>query len=34
MAGILFAVFLLTTAQIKTKPAASPVEELEQLPAE
>ena len=34
MAGIVFAVFLLTTAQIKTKAAAPPVEELEQLPAE
>ncbi len=34
MAGILFAVFLLTTAQIKAKAAPPPVEDLEQMPAE
>jgi drug/metabolite transporter (DMT)-like permease len=34
MAGIVFAVFLLTTAQIKAKAAPPPVEELEQMPAE
>jgi drug/metabolite transporter (DMT)-like permease len=32
MGGILLAVFLLTTAQVKAK--ARPIEELEQLPAE
>jgi drug/metabolite transporter (DMT)-like permease len=32
MGGILLAVFLLTTAQVKAKPR--PIEELEQLPAE
>ena len=34
MIGIVFAVFLLTTAQIKSKPGQPPVEELEQMPAE
>jgi drug/metabolite transporter (DMT)-like permease len=34
MAGIVLAVFLLTTAQIKAKAGAPPVEELEQMPAE
>lgn len=34
MAGILFAVFLLTTAQIRTKQETPPAEELEQMPAE
>jgi len=34
MAGIVFAVFLLTTAQIKTKADRSHVEDLEQIPAE
>ena len=32
MAGIVVAVFLLTTAQVKTKPR--PLEDLEQMPAE
>jgi drug/metabolite transporter (DMT)-like permease len=34
MAAILFAVFLLTTAQIKAKADPPPIEELEQMPAE
>ena len=34
MAGIVFAVFLLTTAQIKAKISTPPTEELEQIPAE
>jgi drug/metabolite transporter (DMT)-like permease len=34
MAGIVFAVFLLTTAQIKAKADESPVEDLEQVPAD
>jgi drug/metabolite transporter (DMT)-like permease len=34
MAGIVVAVFLLTTAQVKTKGKPRPVEELEQIPAE
>jgi drug/metabolite transporter (DMT)-like permease len=33
MGGIIVAVFLMTTAQVKSKPS-QPVEELEQLPAE
>jgi hypothetical protein len=34
MAGIVVAVFLLTTAQVKAKGAPQPIEELEQIPAE
>ena len=34
MACIVVAVFLLTTAQVKAKHGAPPIEELEQLPAE
>jgi drug/metabolite transporter (DMT)-like permease len=34
MVGIVFAVFLLTTAQIKAKASPPPVEDLEQMPAE
>ena len=34
MAGIVVAVFLMTTAQVKAKGKPRPVEELEQLPPE
>jgi drug/metabolite transporter (DMT)-like permease len=34
MAGILVAVFLLTTSQVKAKAPRHPVEELEQLPGD
>jgi len=34
MVGILVAVFLLTTSQIKTQAGSSAVEDLEQIPAE
>ena len=34
MAGIVIAVFLLTTAQVKAKGNSLPVEELEQMPLE
>jgi hypothetical protein len=34
MAGIVVAVFLLTTARVKAKGSLRPIEELEQMPAE
>jgi hypothetical protein len=34
MAGIVVAVFLLTTAQVRAKGKQAPIEELEQMPAE
>ena len=34
MAGVVVAVFLLTTAQVKSQARPQPIEELEQMPAE
>jgi hypothetical protein len=34
MTAIVVAVFLMTTAQVKAKAGARPIEELEQMPAE